>query len=231
MNIRASGRSALIIAAGLWLGFAGPMRATNSAAQPAGTAVQTENAGAPVKLGRFTRHHSHKRHAAHARKSAKAAPKTDEKDKEKTVAQSSDEKVPLPPTIANANAEIPGNAEDRPRTEADALANSAGEMLSSNQESSGQAETAPSPAAAPEIVSPDELNEIDKALNDEKQTTPTLALASLDAAESASNGDNSPHNAAVSEDTTWNQASLIGKIFIAFGGVLTLASAARMFMA
>jgi hypothetical protein len=208
------------------------MRATDSAAQPAGTAVQTENAGAPVKLGRFTRHHAHKRHVAHARKSAKAAPKTDEKDEEKTAAQSSDKKkVPLPPTIADANAEMPGNAEDRPRTEADALANSAGEMLSSNQESSGQAETAPSPAAAPEIVSPDELNEIDQALNDEKQTTPTLALASLDAAASASNADSSTPHAAVSEDTTWNRASLIGKIFIAFGGVLTLASAARMFMA
>jgi hypothetical protein len=34
-----------------------------------------------------------------------------------------------------------------------------------------------------------------------------------------------------SSDSTWDQTSLIGKIFIAFGGLLTLASAARMFMA
>ena len=38
--------------------------------------------------------------------------------------------------------------------------------------------------------------------------------------------------AAVStDDSAWSQTSLIGKIFIAFGGLLTLASAARMFMA
>ena len=34
-----------------------------------------------------------------------------------------------------------------------------------------------------------------------------------------------------SSKSPWDQTSLIGKIFIAFGGLLTLASAARMFMA
>jgi hypothetical protein len=33
------------------------------------------------------------------------------------------------------------------------------------------------------------------------------------------------------ENSTWDQTSLIGKIFIAFGALLTMASAARMFMA
>ena len=33
------------------------------------------------------------------------------------------------------------------------------------------------------------------------------------------------------DDSAWGQSSLIGKIFIAFGGLLTIASAARMFMA
>jgi hypothetical protein len=33
------------------------------------------------------------------------------------------------------------------------------------------------------------------------------------------------------EGSTWDQASLIGKIFIGFGALLTMASAARMFMA
>ena len=33
------------------------------------------------------------------------------------------------------------------------------------------------------------------------------------------------------EDSAWDQTSLIGKIFIAFGALLTMASAARMFMA
>jgi hypothetical protein len=34
-----------------------------------------------------------------------------------------------------------------------------------------------------------------------------------------------------SDSSTWDQTSLIGKIFIAFGALLTMASAARMFMA
>ena len=33
------------------------------------------------------------------------------------------------------------------------------------------------------------------------------------------------------DSSTWDQTSLIGKIFIAFGALLTMASAARMFMA
>ena len=78
MNIKASGRSALIIAAGLWLGFAGPMRATDSAAEPAGQAAHTEKsptekAGAPVKLSKFSKHRSHKRHVARTHKSSKIA--------------------------------------------------------------------------------------------------------------------------------------------------------------
>jgi hypothetical protein len=40
-----------------------------------------------------------------------------------------------------------------------------------------------------------------------------------------------PVMASSNESSTWDQTSLIGKIFIAFGGLLTLASAARMFMA
>ena len=33
------------------------------------------------------------------------------------------------------------------------------------------------------------------------------------------------------DSSTWDQTSLIGKIFIGFGVLLTMASAARMFMA
>ena len=135
MNIRASGRSALIIAAGLWLGFAGPMRVTDSAAEPAGQAAQTENAGAPVKLSKYTKHRSHKhhkRHAAHTRKSHKTASKEADAQADKTASarrkmQDSDKHVPLPPTVANANAnvEMPGATVDAPKTEADALASNA----------------------------------------------------------------------------------------------------------
>ena len=58
--------------------------------------------------------------------------------------------------------------------------------------------------------------------SDDKDTAPaaTLAMAVAQAPVMAS-----------TDDSTWGQTSLIGKIFIAFGGLLTLASAARMFMA
>ena len=235
MSIGASGRSALIIAAGLWLGLAGPMRATDSAAEPAApAAAHTESAGAPVKLGKFSKHRSHKRHAR-TKKSAKPETKTEahEAPHEKTAseAQDSDKQIPLPPTVANANANarMP-DPEDLPKTEAGALASSAGQMLSVNQgDPAPQADGAP--AAAADIVSPDELNEIDRALADDKTAAaPHLALASIDIAPSASNADTTGQ-AVASDGSAWNHTSLIGKIFIAFGGLLTLGSAARMFMA
>lgn len=236
MSIRASGRSALIIAAGLWLGFAGPMRATDSAAEPAGAVAQTENGGAPAKPGKLSKHRSHKRHVSRTRKSIKPEAKTDETAHETTAsaAQDSNKQIPLPPTVANANAEIPGATEDLPKedlpkTEAGALASNAGQMLSGNQgDPALQADGAHSTAAA-DIVSPDELNEIDRALTDDKAAAPHLALASIDIAPSASDADTG--QAAASDGSAWNQTSLIGKIFIAFGGLLTLGSAARMFMA
>jgi hypothetical protein len=40
-----------------------------------------------------------------------------------------------------------------------------------------------------------------------------------------------PALASSGESSTWDQTSLIGKIFIGFGALLTMASAARMFMA
>jgi hypothetical protein len=36
---------------------------------------------------------------------------------------------------------------------------------------------------------------------------------------------------ASSDNSAWDQTSLIGKVFIAFGALLTMASAARMLMA
>jgi hypothetical protein len=234
MSIRASGRSALIIAAGLWLGLAGPMRATDGAAEPAApAAAPTESAGAPVKLGKFTKHRSHERHAR-TKKSAKPETKTVAKVDETTAsaAQDSDKHIPLPPTVADANAkvEMPDTAEDLPKTEASALASSAGQMLSGNQgDPAPQADSAP--AAAADIVYPDELNEIDRALADDKTAAaPHLALASIDIAPSTSSADTTTQVTA-SDGSAWNHTSLIGKIFIAFGGLLTLGSAARMFMA
>jgi hypothetical protein len=239
MSMGASGRSALIIAAGLLLGFAGPMRVTDSAAEPASVAAHTGKAGAPIKLNKFPKHRSHKRQATRTQKSAKPESKTDIKAEETTAsaAQDSNKHIPLPPTVTNANAsvEMPSGTEDlfkeqSPKTEASALANSAGEMLATNQgDTASSADTPTSHAAAVDIVSPDELNEIDRALAKNQQDTPSLALASIDLAPPSNSADTG--QAAANDGSAWNQTSLIGKIFIAFGGLLTIGSAARMFMA
>lgn len=241
MSIGASGRSALIIAAGLLLGVAGPMRTTDSAAEPAGRAVapqQAEKVGAPIKLGKFSKQRTHKRRVARTRKAVKPDPKANVKAKETTASTEDRNKhIPLPPTIANANAsvEMPAGTEDlsnddSPKTEASALANSASEMLAVNQEDAAPPTDNPSsPAAAVDIVPSDEVNEIDRTLVENRQDAPSLALASADIAPSAHDADTG--QAAASDSSAWNRTSLIGKIFIAFGGLLMIGSAARMFMA
>ena len=90
----------------------------------------------------------------------------------------------------------------------------------------------PADAEAPAdtaVVAPDQLNETDRALHLQEApatSTQTVALASTSraAAEGAA-------QAANNDSSTLDKTSLIGKIFIAFGALLTMASAARMFMA
>ena len=66
-----------------------------------------------------------------------------------------------------------------------------------------------------------------RALRESPAPAPALAMASAEvpAAPAPSVTANS------GESSTWDQTSLIGKIFIGFGALLTMASAARMFMA
>jgi hypothetical protein len=83
-------------------------------------------------------------------------------------------------------------------------------------------------AAADEsqVVASDQLNDVDRALHEDTPRQTTLAMASAEAP-----GASAPPVTAGSESASSDQASLIGKIFIACGALLTLASAARLFMA
>jgi hypothetical protein len=83
------------------------------------------------------------------------------------------------------------------------------------------------PTAETPVVAADQLNDLDRALEESTPAAPTLAMASAEppAAPAA------PVVASSKEDSAWDQTSLIGKIFIGFGALLTMASAARMFMA
>jgi hypothetical protein len=82
--------------------------------------------------------------------------------------------------------------------------------------------------AETQVVAADQLNDLDRALQESKSaaptTAPTLAMASAEPR-------TAPVAASSREDSAWDQTSLIGKIFMAFGALLTMASAARMFMA
>jgi hypothetical protein len=87
----------------------------------------------------------------------------------------------------------------------------------------------PADAEAPAeagVVASDQLNSFDRSLNPSEQpvATPsqTVVMASTSRPSSETAGNDS---------STLDKTSLIGKIFIAFGALLTMASAARMFMA
>ncbi len=72
-----------------------------------------------------------------------------------------------------------------------------------------------------QVVNADELNDLDKAASDVTEPLPKLPPSIA----------NSRAEMHVETSSTWAQTSTIGKAFIAFGVMLTLASAARMFMA
>ena len=241
MNIKASGRSALIIAAGFWLCVSGPLQAAEDAdgggaVYEAGTAAEP-----PMALNKFTKKSRPWKRASSQRKSIKLAstentkPSRIKKVIEADAAMKDDTQSAIPPSVANANAQLA--AADLP-ADTNSVSSKASNMLRSmagRQGDSAEPET-PAPAANMELVAADELNDLDRALSDAKSEekteqkparapdkpalAPTVAMAMAQAPA-----------AVASSESTWDQTSLIGKIFIAFGGLLTLASAARMFMA
>lgn len=235
MNVKASARSALIVAAGFWMCLASPLQAAEDRSVAAAT---TEGAaGPPVALGKFTKKSRHWKRASLHRKSVRIASKASRHNaktaaKNKTSAAMKNDNYPsaIPPSVANAHAQLA--AADLP-ADMDSVSTKAGDMLRtmSARQLASAGQDVPAPAAAAELVSADQLNEVDRALSDaksddkDKAPSATLAMAVAQAP--------APAQAAVvsADDSAWNRTSLIGKIFIALGGLLTLASAARMFMA
>jgi hypothetical protein len=240
MNIKASGRSALIIAAGFWVCVAGQLQAAEDADGGVAASTTESAAGAPVALNKFTKKSRHWKHASSQRKSVKVASRASTENakpsKKKAVdaddAMKDDDNQPaIPASVANANAQLA--AADVPADNPNSVSSKASNMLQAMAAKQGDsaAPQAPAPAPNPDLVAADQLNDVDRALsdsrNEDKDKTPSATLAMAVAQAPAQ-----MQAAAVStDDSTWGQTSLIGKIFIAFGGLLTLASAARMFMA
>jgi len=224
MTIKASGRSALIIAAGIWACFSGPLQAAEGAdnAIPSVSNQASKDAGEPMVLKKYTK----SRHAQ--RKSSKTALKstTDKKAIEADAASNSGaSSAAIPPSVANANAQLA--SPDTPTGSAKAMSARANNILAAAAENPADAQ----PAADAQVVAADQLNDLDRALQESKPALqenkpPAATLAMVSAKVPAA-----PVMARGDDSSTWDQTSLIGKIFIAFGALLTMASAARMFMA
>jgi len=221
MTIKAS--AALIFLATLVMGFAGALPATAADGENA-VASKSESASA----GKSVRHGSRslKKRYAH-RKSTRAAAKSDESKKtdEMQVADASGSaSAAIPPRIANANAQM--TAADAPPDSAKGMSAAMSEKANTVlQAAADKPADAEAPAEAG-VVASDQLNSFDRSLNPSEQpvatTSQTVVMASTSRPSSETAG---------SDSSTLDKTSLIGKIFIAFGALLTMASAARMFMA
>jgi hypothetical protein len=222
--IKASGRAALVVLAGHFLLFAAAAQAAPAKSEPKsdGASKQADEAR-PAK---------HRRQATHGRSEGKTADKASDdkadktdtgkdtaKDTAATQAKSDNDAPPssqIPPQVANANAQAADTA-----AAASAMTNRASDNVQAAADNSAAS------GAENQVVAPDQLNDVDRTLQQDAPAAQPAAVAATDpqprpAPVMASSGQQS---------SAWDQSSLIGKIFIGFGALLTLASAARMFMA
>ncbi|RXH20082.1 hypothetical protein [Bradyrhizobium guangzhouense] len=227
--MKASGRAAWIVLAGLFLLSGGAAQAAPSSAASA----KPDSASKQADAGK-QRHHASRRHTGNktAEKpddktgktnSADATPqageaKTDNNTDNKTDsdAQASSQ---MPPEVANANAQLPA-ADAPPAAAASAMTGRA------NDNVQAAADNTAAPGAENQLVPPDQLNDLDRALQQDNPPAQKAVIAATDAQPRPA-----PVMASSQPSSAWDQSSLIGKIFIGVGTLLTLASAARMFMA
>ncbi len=106
-------------------------------------------------------------------------------------------------------------------------------LASADNQADGQA-----PAEGAAVATPDQLNDVDKVLQESRslqtgasQTVTPEPAASQTVAMGQAKPAQQDSTVQVSGSDSLDKTSLIGKIFIAFGTLLTMASAARMFMA
>jgi hypothetical protein len=226
MTVKASAAGALMLAAGLFVSIAGPSPATAAGSESA-AASKSESATSGKSAKSSSRYSKKKRYAY--RKSTQTASKSAETGKaaEKDVADASAGVRPaMTESIANANAQMNSadaaqdSTRDSTGDSAKAMSAKANTILlaAADNQADGQA-----PAESAAVTAPDQLNDLDRALQ-ESPSTQTVAMAQAKPAQQET-------PAQASSNDSLDKTSLIGKIFIAFGTLLTMASAARMFMA
>jgi hypothetical protein len=218
--MKASGHAALVVLTGLLLLFGASVQAAPSSAstKPDGASKQTDT----VKPNK-QRRHSSRRHT-----DSKTAQKSDDKtNKTDATPQAGEAKAStdvtassqMPPEVANANAQVAA-ADTPPAAAASAMTGRA------NDNVQAAADGPAAPGAENQVVPPDQLNDLDRALQQDNPPVQKAVVAATDAQPRPA-----PVMASSQPSSAWDQSSLIGKIFIGVGTLLTLASAARMFMA
>jgi hypothetical protein len=85
--------------------------------------------------------------------------------------------------------------------------------------------------ASPAPSADQQLSDTDRAAHQDDVREPVIVTQQNGASAAPSAPAAHPVVVAGSQNATWDETSLIGKIFIGFGALLTIASAARMFMA
>jgi hypothetical protein len=222
MTIKVSGRSALILATGLFVCLAGPSQAAGTDGTIASPKPES---AAPIALSKFTKHSTrHGKSYAHRKSSKLAEKSSDKKDAASDVAaDDSDNSSAIPPAVANANAQMA--TVDVPGGNAKAMSARANDILQAAPANPADAQI----TTDTQVVAADQLNDVDRALRESNPPAPApAAMVSADTPAPAAPVMASSNS---NEGSTWDQTSLIGKIFIGFGALLTMASAARMFMA
>jgi hypothetical protein len=257
MDSRANGRLTLITAATVAYAafFVTPLHACDSTrgcpssvseltgvaanALPTYPEQTTETPAEPVKLKRFTRSQSRSARRAQSRKAnlaqrAQGSKLAKAKQAEEDAAEAQ-AKTTKKVTFANANAEfvdVSGariSSSDK-ASSSDSVSSSDKTSLSDKAPSSDTATqvqpaaTEPRTAAARppavELVAAEQFNDLDRAAWEANQMPRLMQLT----------GSNS-HAEFRDDDSRWAQTSMIGKLFVAFGALLTIGSAIRMFMA
>ena len=164
-----------------------------------------------------SKRHDNKIHVAHRRHHDDDVASADRrnsdrdaaKDQAKVEAKSNAKSNALPSDVANARAQMTSD-DAKAKAATDASAQATGDVAASA-----------APDSAVQVVNADELNDLDKAATDVTAPLPKLPPSIA----------NSRAEMRFEGPSTWAQTSTVGKAFIAFGVMLTLASAARMFMA
>ena len=228
MITKASGHSAQLLAAGLWICYiclAVPSQAAAGTDDAAASSTPASAPAAPIALSKYTKSSSHHWKKSEHRKSGDVAQKSAGK-KAGAAEAAADNNAPsipqpsaIPPSVANANAQLPPT---------DTLA--AGKARAMSERANSIVQATPDATADVPIVSADQLNDVDRALHESPPPAAPLTMASANVPVMATS---SPLMATSSGsgNATWDRTSLIGKIFIGFGVLLTMASAVRMFIA